>query len=269
MRISSRSSAFLLALPAPLCCVGQPAAPLQFEAATVRPANPEHNSMSTHVYPGGRLVMTHYTLKTLIQVAFEIPYWGISGGDPWAASDEFDVEGKPPASAVPQIHNLRYSLFSIPDDSLRAMLQSLLIDRFHLKFHRETKTGDVYILRRSAGPLRLKPTEQPSPENPDPQNNKSFGSIGRGNGWSIFVTSMPDLARFASTFVIRAPVIDQTGLEGPFDYRQKSDRDGTNNVDDNLGTFRDFLSEAGLKLDRDKGRVETFVIDHAEKPSAN
>ena len=80
---------------------------------------------------------------------------------------------------------------------------------------------------------------------------------------------MPDLARFASTFVIHAPVIDQTGLKGPFDYRQKSDRDGANNVDDNLGTFRDFLSKAGLKLDRDKGPVETFVIDHAEKPSAN
>lgn len=268
MRTSSRSYTCLLALLAPLYCAGQPAASLQFEAATVRPAAPEH-SMSAHIYPGGRLLMTHYTLKTLIQVAFEIPYWGISGGEPWAANDEFDVEGKPPASAVPQIHNLRYSLFSIPDDSLRAMLQSLLIDRFQLKFHRETKTGGVYILRRGAGPLRLKPTEQPSPEKPDPQNNKSFGSIGRGSGYSIFVTSMPELARFASTFVIHAPVIDQTGLEGAFDYRQKSDRDGTNNVDDNLGTFRDFLSEAGLKLDRDKGPVETFVIDHAEKPSAN
>jgi len=225
--------------------------------------------MSTHVYPGGRLLMTHYTLKTLIQVAFEIPYWDISGGEPWAANDEFDVEGKPPASTAAQIHRPGYSLFSIQDDSLRAMLQSLLIDRFQLRFHRETKTGDVYILKRSGGPLRLRATEQ-HPENPDPQNDKSFGSIGRGNGrYSIFVTSMPDLARFASTFIIHAPVIDQTGLEGPFDYRQKSDVAATNSADDSLGTFRDFLSEAGLKLDRDKGAVETFVIDHAAKPSAN
>jgi uncharacterized protein (TIGR03435 family) len=269
MRTPSWSYAFLLVLHQPVYCAGQPAAALQFEAATVKPASPE-NGMSAHVYPGGRVVMTHYTLKTLIQVAFEIPYWSMSGGEPWTARDEFDVEGKPPASAVAQIRGLRYSLFSIQDDSLRAMLQSLLIERFQLQFHRETKTGDVYLLRRSAGPLQLRPAEQPTPENPDPRNNKSFGSIGRGNGrYSIFATFMPDLARFASAFIIHTPVIDQTGLEGAFDYRQKSDFDATNNVDDSLGPFRDFLSEAGLKLDRDKGPVETFVIDHAEKPSAN
>jgi len=175
MRTPSRSYIPLLALLVPAYCAGQPAASLQFEAATVRPAAPQH-SMGAHVYPGGRVVMTHYNLKTLIQVAFGIPYWSISGGEPWAANDEFDVEGKPPASAVAQIRDLRYSLFTIQDDSLRAMLQSLLIDRFQLKFHRETKTGDVYVLRRSAGPLRLRPAEQPSPEKPDPQNNKSLGN---------------------------------------------------------------------------------------------
>jgi len=264
------SYALFFVLLMPLYCAGQPAASLQFEAATVKPANPANNTMSTHVYTGGRVVITHYAPKTLIQVAFAIPYWNISGGEPWTAQDEFDVEGKPPASAAAQISDLRSSLFSIQDDSLRAMLQSLLIDRFQLKFHRETKTGDVYILSRSAGPLRMQPTERQPPENPDPQNQKSFGSIGRVAGrWSIFVTSMPDLARFASSILIHAPVIDRTGLEGPFDYRQKSDLDATNNADDNLGTFRDFLAEAGLKLDRDKGPVETFVIDHVTKPSSN
>jgi hypothetical protein len=57
--------------------------------------------------------------------------------------------------------------------------------------------------------------EQHPPENPDLPNQKSFGSIGRSNGRSILVTSMPDLAGFSSTFVIHAPVTDQTDLEGP------------------------------------------------------
>jgi len=35
------------------------------------------------------------------------------------------------------------------------MLQALLIDRFQLKFHRETKTGDVYLLEQSGKPLAL------------------------------------------------------------------------------------------------------------------
>ena len=39
------------------------------------------------------------------------------------------------------------------------MLQSLLIERFHLKFHIESQPGTVYQLTRGNGPLRLKPVE--------------------------------------------------------------------------------------------------------------
>jgi uncharacterized protein (TIGR03435 family) len=80
---------------------------------------------------------------------------------------------------------------------------------------------------------------------------------------------MPQLAHFASGFVLRSPVLDRTDLRGSFDYRQKSDLDPTNNLEDGVSSFYDFLKEAGLKLERSRGPVETFVIDHAEKPSAD
>jgi uncharacterized protein (TIGR03435 family) len=58
------------------------------------------------------MVITHHELKTLIQLAFGIPHWSISGGKHWTANDEFDVEGKPPASATAHIRDLRHSVFS-------------------------------------------------------------------------------------------------------------------------------------------------------------
>jgi uncharacterized protein (TIGR03435 family) len=69
-------------------------------------------------------------------------------------------------------------------------------------------------------------------------------------------------------YVLHKPVIDQTGLEGSFDYREldaKIDQDNT----DFEGSFTVFIRDIGSKLTSAKGPVETFVIEHAEKPLAN
>jgi uncharacterized protein (TIGR03435 family) len=39
------------------------------------------------------------------------------------------------------------------------------------------------------------------------------------------------------------------------------------NYTDNSDSFLRFVSEMGLKLERSKGPVEVFVIDHTVKPS--
>ena len=36
-----------------------------------------------------------------------------------------------------------------------------------------------------------------------------------------------------------------------------------------IGPFLNLIPEIGLKLERSREAVETFVIDHAEKPSPN
>src|SRR5262245_22383064 len=101
------------------------------------------------------------------------------------------------------------------------MLQSVLIDRFQLKVHRETKTGDVYRLERSGKTLALRPAEAPARGPDAPAERNSFGSIGYVDGrWGIFATTIPQLAKFASDYVVHAPVLDQTGLTGAFDYKQ-------------------------------------------------
>jgi len=136
-----------------------------------------------------------------------------------------------------------------------------------LKFHRESKTGTVYLLEKSGKPLRLNPSRTERDANP--LESAFSGSIGYAGGqWTVGNASMTQFAKFAADYIFHAPVIDQTQLSGPFSYRQPvADPDA--NYGDNTDSFLRLIPELGLKLVKTTGSVELFVIDHAEKPSAN
>jgi uncharacterized protein (TIGR03435 family) len=147
------------------------------------------------------------------------------------------------------------------------MLQTLLAERFQVKLRRETKTGDIYLLEKSGKTLKLKTTRytEDQPVSGDPGFSGEIEYV--GGHWFVFDSSMPQLAKFASDHMLRRPVIDQTGLDGSFDYKDtdvKIDEEG-----DFQGSFPFFIQEIGLKLTPSKGPVETLVIEHAEKPSPN
>jgi uncharacterized protein (TIGR03435 family) len=197
-------------------------------------------------------------LKALVACAFNLPYWQVST-DATAEKEEYYVEAKPPAGTA--IKTLKHTLYTVEDAQLREMLQAMLIDRFHLRFHRETRTGTVYFLGLSGKTLRLRTREKPL----DAANRSVSGSIGSvSHKWSIFNTTMQELAKFASEYVLQAPVLDQTGLTGAFDYRQTVP-DSDPEFDHNTSFLR-FISELGLKLDKSRGPIEILVIDSAAKP---
>jgi len=244
----------------------------EFEVATVKPVDPNtpHN-VGVNIYPGGRVLISGVPLRTLVATAFHLSYWQISGGDAWTEKDNYDVEAKPPESLRSTILTLRYSWYGIEDEHLRQMLQALLIDRFQLKFHRETKTGKVYLLKRNGKTLRLRAAEMASAGTNRSQPAGQSGEVEFvGGRWFLFNTSMPQLAKFAADHALHAPVIDRTDLNGSFDYKEPDPL-----VDPEAGhtefadNFLRLIQELGLELERATGPVETFVIDRVEKPSAN
>jgi len=250
----------------------EPAAGLPaFEVASVKPTDPNvTHLMGVHVYPGGRVTISAFSLKTLIQAAFGLSHWQISGGDDWTAKDHYNVDAESPEAVRKSIKDFRYTLFGIEDARLREMLQALLIDRFQLKFHRETKTGDVYLLEQSGKTLRLRPTDAQPADADLSADYGSFGSIGYASGqWNISAASMPQLAKFASDFILHVPVLDRTELSGSFNYRQSQPDLEPKYSGDQSESFLNYLAEVGLKMERSKGPVETLVIDHAAKPSPN
>jgi uncharacterized protein (TIGR03435 family) len=242
-----------------------------FEVASIKLKDPlDARPIGAQVYPGGRVTIFGVDLRTLIETAFGLAYSQISGGDEWTHKDLYIVEAKPPEAMRSSIKDLRYTWYGIEDTHLREMLQALLIDRFQLKFHRETKTGDVYLLEQSGKTLRLRPTETRPARADGSADDTSFGCPGYvGGKWSIFATSMPQLAKFAYNFILHVPVLDRTELSGSFDYTQRVPDLEPKYSGDQSDSFLNYLSELGLKLEHAKGPIETLVIDHAAKPSPN
>lgn len=237
----------------------------EFEVATIKPLDPKVvNENGINVSPGGTVFLKAFSLKAMICTAFHLSYWQVSGGEEWVSKEAYNVVAKPSASVQASMPNTTHNLFEIQDEHLRQMLQALLIDRFQLKFHRETKTGSVYLLEKSGKTLLLRPKEGLPADVASSTDNA--GSIGFAGEWVLSNTTMPQFAKFAGDFYLHRPILERTGLTGAFDYRSPEE-DWDIYQADPTGSLLNLIQEMGLKLESSKGPVETFVIDHAEKPS--
>ena len=241
---------------------------LHFEVATIKVHNANAPSLQgVQIDPGGRVHIVGVDFKTLARIALNCPFWAISGGDAAIEKVNYDVEAVPPESLRASITDLRHTWYTIDDPRLRQMLTALLIDRFHLQFHRETKIRTVYLLERNGKVLRLVRSEDERRDDKGELINPGSGSIGLAGSWAVDA-SMKQLANFASDFILHAPVQDETHLEGYFHYRSPVTID-MSDPDASGTSFMSFISELGLRLKKSQGPVETIVIDHVERPSEN
>jgi uncharacterized protein (TIGR03435 family) len=96
-------------------------------------------------------------------------------------------------------------------------------------------------------------------------------------------TTLEDFSRLLFA-VLGRPVFNKTGIAGRFDIRIEFSREGTRfsplrptepagglspASDPTDSIFAAVQAQLGLKLEPAKGPVETFVIDHIEKPAGN
>lgn len=191
----------------------------------------------------GRLTLNNAHIKQMIAVAYEIQSVRIEGGPGWINSEQFriDARAEDPETTETQV---------------RVMLQSLLEERFQLRNHRETKFLPSYTLRIAAGGARL---EQARKQGTDRCDRTMEG--GRYELVCEHVAIMT-LAN-AVAIMLRAPVVDQTGLSGDYDFALSwEDDDPHSGVPDAMDKF-------GLKLEMKKVPTEVFVIDSVEKPPEN
>ncbi len=239
----------------------------EFDAATIKPASPNNYEINGgYTYPGGTFRCVGCTLQYLVMLAFNLQNWQVTGGPSWIdinRGSRYDIEAKPTESSqATKLNNPEKK--TPPSAEQRQMLQSLLMDRFQLKFHREQKEGDVYILSRGDKPLKLQPPKDPAGIHWAGQ--PGGGAIVIGSGVAGINISMPELGARLSGF-LRHPVQDQTGLIGTYDFEYRT---GNEDPDSSatVGIIKS-MQEIGLKLAQGKGPVETIVVDHIERPSEN
>jgi uncharacterized protein (TIGR03435 family) len=225
-------------------------------------------------------------LKSLILAAYRIPASRLSGGPSWIEFEGFDIEAKSPSGMFPPRQLVREEA-----NKLDRMLQSLLADRFRLKLRREPREVPIYLLVVAKGGAKL---QQPPKERdclaPATDFASSCHSLG-GGPWAGLKAQSADMDDLADVLSNRSfadrPVFNRTGLKGVFDFFLKwtpdslqspeaqqraaaSNRGDNTEVDPNGPNLNAAIREQlGLRLDPQKGKVDFFVIESAEKPTEN
>jgi uncharacterized protein (TIGR03435 family) len=232
--------------------------PREFEVATVKPNTLNDRIVSINVGPGGRFTARGYTLVLLIQRAYGVMDWNVTGGPSWIRDDRFDVQ----ASA-----NVDRNL---TDAQLKPMLAKLLEDRFALKLHRSSNQTAGYVLEVASGGPKLT-TAADAEEHADTFRLTNLGMIGQG-------ISMRNFARFFGG-KLGLIVVDETGLPGLYDIKVDWRVDNSRPTSDLPGAdprealrevaFEALQSKLGLKVRPKRVTIETLVIERAEKPSAS
>ena len=97
--------------------------------------------------PPGRFTATNIPLKVLITNAYQLSFFQVVGGPGWVSTDRFDIAAKAPDGA--------------PPEQTRAMVRTLLKDRFKLVVHMETRDTPIYALVKARADDRLGPKLTP------------------------------------------------------------------------------------------------------------
>jgi len=220
-------------------------APIAFDVASIKLAEPldpqkimsGQMRIGMHVDPQ-RVEINSLSLADLINIAFRTKAYQVVG-PPWLTTgpmnaDRFDIRATLPPGATTE---------QVPE-----MLQTLLVERFKLEFHREDRQQDVFALVVGKGGHKLKEAPPLDPNEPKPDANlpanappmtgriqmsgnpQGGGLVMRGAGAGAMRMNMgPDgnmrmemermnLAAFAEalTRFVDRPVVDMTELTGDY-----------------------------------------------------
>jgi uncharacterized protein (TIGR03435 family) len=273
---------------------------MSFEVASVRQSkrgaelsNNGELDFSDAFPPTGGLLTTTSSLVEYIIFAYKIVDASqipslVNQLPNWAQTDEFDIRARA------ENHNPT-------KDQMRLMMQSLLADRFKLAIHIETRQLPVYALVLDK-PGKPGPQLQPHPDDvpctgPDKPTPTVAGSeppsfCGAVTAWPVnnqrhfrmMDVTMEQIAAFFAVMgddqghLDHRPMLDQTGLSGRFDFNIEflPESNGSRSPSADAmpeapgPTFAEALkNQLGLKLVKQTGPVDVFVIEHVERPSDN
>jgi uncharacterized protein (TIGR03435 family) len=193
----------------------------------------------------GHFAMRNVPLRFAIEWAYDLKDFQVVGPE-WIKVDErYDIIANAPGRAT--------------NEEMRAMLQTLLAERFQMKSHFEKREMLVYALLPGKGEPKLTKADPNSP----PTLNDGFHNF--------------PLSRmtFMLTRRMDRPVLDLTGIRGNFDY--KVDLSGLGRAPGSSGydgegrsVFQAIQEDLNLKLEPRKHPVDMLIIDSVNKaPTQN
>lgn len=259
---------FVRATPQTAWTIPEPAAPPQpmdpaadpgIEVATVKLSPPDTRGRGIG-WRGATLNVTNYNLLNAITFAYDVHEQQVSGGPAWKSTDRFEIVIKPDKPGQPNPRQVR------------RLIQKALTERFQLAFHNDKREISVYAITQPANT-----THKMTPATPDSNlPTLRYPRVGLLPARNATVT---ELAQSLQTAVMDRPVINQTKIEGRFDFTLDWMPDETQfatfgrvEAGANAGKpniYEAFREQLGLRLDATRASADIIVIDKVEKPSEN
>lgn len=215
-----------------------------------------------------QLIARNHTLKTLLAAAFNLSPKAISGGPAWIVTDHYDILAKAPGEVRPKL------------DEQMSMLRKLLVERFGLTFHRESRELSCYTLTVGKNGARLKETPASADDSATGAPPLVFVVYPNRVQLPARYATIGDFASVLQRAVVDRPVVDKTGLTGRYDFEleflpDESNFDGalhlTTSSDEpgKPGLLAALQEQLGLRLTATKCPVEVLVLDRVNRPSEN
>lgn len=245
----------------------------EFEVASVKKAT--RNESRSSIGQGGRATLT-LPLRSLILMAWNAKDFQIIGGPKWITSDRFTITAKAETD--------------VPRDQLYLMLRALIIERFQLKAHVESRQMNTYVLTRPSpdSPLGagLTPVDCTTAKPVTSATLSAALSSGRNIPCGLTMSSTNGIraggitmASFASLLssLMNTTVLDKTGMTGTYSLaaefslsrgslQASAPTEGAVSIPDTGGSVFSGVRDLGLRLERRREAVDVLVIDSIQQP---
>lgn len=226
--------------------------PPSVEVAVIKPHDP-NSTYNAFRFSRNRVSLDNQSILRLIAFAYAINQHQIVDAPVWIRDSRFDIDGKTNAETDP----------SVPQQ--QQMVQQLLSDRFGLRLHRDKRELSVYALQVAKGGPRLTKAANASAQPLEHSN---------GHGYETTQTytsaAMSDFILVMQFFLDR-PIVDQTGLQGRYDFKLAYTYADAPNTDPDAPPplFTALQEQLGLRFQPMKAVTDVFVIDRIDQPSPN
>lgn len=219
----------------------------EFEVASIKASDRTAGSWM-RLLPGGRLSASSW-IKQLIQLAYGLEDYQVSGGPGWLTTQWYDMEAK---AAKPDATR----------EEMMAMLRTLLADRFQLQLRRDEREFPIFDLVVDKGGARLRPL---------PEGEKS--QCARDNSAICGIRTPAQLAEWLRWAAGR-PVLDRTGINGRFDILIDFDTYSVRGMTpppeyDKPSMTAALREQLGLRLEPAKTMLPVLIVEKVERPSGN
>ena len=237
----------------------------------------------------GRIHYPMVTARFVLTKAYGVNDYQIAGPD-WLDRDRFDIDATMAAGTTME--------------QFRTMLQNLLVDRFKMASHKETREFSGFSLVVGKGGPKLKesadlsaPKDDGAPDPPHKLGADGYFVPPERPGMFLQVTGMPGTADARENFrqftmpmlanvlqnQLKRPVADETGLTAKYDFVLNFSSQGLSLGDGRIAVSRGdgdpphqpdiagaLQGQLGFKIEPKKVSQDVVVIDHMEKtPTEN